>query len=70
MRSDSNYDLLETFQNITIGDDDKPSYLGQEEWLKKKILKDHKRKRLKIIELFVLNKEKEEGKKNVQANVK
>ena len=28
MRSDSNYDLLETFQNITIGDDDKPSYLG------------------------------------------
>lgn len=62
-------DLLETFQNITIGDDDKLSYLGQKEWLKKN-LKDHKRKRLKIIELFVLNKEKEEGRKNVEACVK
>lgn len=39
MGSDSNYDLLETFQNITIGDDDKLSYLGQEEWLKKKFWK-------------------------------
>lgn len=38
--------------------------------VKKKILKDHKRKRLKIIELFVLNKQKEEGRKNVEACVK
>lgn len=53
MRSDSNYDLLEVFQYITIGDDDKQSYLGQEGELNKtQILKEHKRKRPKIIELF------------------
>lgn len=53
MRSDSNYDLLEVFQYITIGDGDKQSYLGQEGELNKtQILKEHKRKRPKIIELF------------------
>lgn len=67
MRSDSNYDLLEMFQNITIGDDDKPSYLGEEEWLKKKFWKNVKETQDNRI---VLNKEKEEGKKNVEACVK
>lgn len=30
MKSDSNYDLSEVFQNITIAADDKQSYPGQE----------------------------------------
>ena len=48
MLSDSN-DLLEVFKIITIGDDDKQSYPGQED--KQKFTK-HKRKRPKTIQIF------------------
>ena len=34
---------FKTLPLVMIIGDDKPSYLGEEEWLKKKILKEHKR---------------------------
>lgn len=58
MLSDSN-DLLEVFKIITIGDDDKQSYPGQED--KQKFTK-HKRKRPKTIQIFSWNKKKKEEK--------
>lgn len=64
MRSDSNYDLVEVFKIITVGDDDNQTELSRTGGIKgqlnkRKILKEHKKKRSKAIEFFLKEKEGE-----------